>query len=346
MKPIVLIVLAIVVSAGCQQRESSLVDLSWEFRQSGGGKATFASPNDEQEIMRFAVMGHVRASSQYAINPLFEASLNWIEKELLAPEFIVLAGDSIMGIHLNDHDFLRDWQVLLDFLETRPFSFLLAPGNHDYTSQSQRDIFEKLINPRYFSVKYKNSKLLFLDSVEEWVKRWSGRHFFMGEDSNLPSKKHLIGGAPFSSHGSPISKAQISFLQETIGGKDNKALRETFPTERPLYWADAEFKTEDEIRHSFIFVHHSPYKPAGPQWIENYQYNNWFQDVHSKLVGRSAFVFSGDARHNFPSANFVKDGVVYRTAWYSHDEGAFLLVRVMKDGDVRIHTYEAHRSNN
>jgi hypothetical protein len=88
------------------------------------------------EIMRFVVMGHVRSDSQFSINPYFEDALHQIDRENLRPEFIVLAGDSIMGIHLNDRDFTDEWSKFLKFIDDQPFRFFMVPGNHDYQNSS------------------------------------------------------------------------------------------------------------------------------------------------------------------------------------------------------------------
>ena len=168
----------------------------------------------------------------------------------------------------------------------------------------------------------------------------------MGQSNNKGKKKHMVGAIPFNSHSLGISEDQVGFIHETIEAGDNRDLRDLFPVQRPLYWPDRDVQTEADIEHFFVFLHHSPYIDNSPPWIENYRGNNWFSEIHPKLLGPSSMVFSGDAPFDFPSANFTLDGVSYRTAWLSSDGGAFLLVRVMKDGVVSVEAVTVENSSN
>jgi 3',5'-cyclic AMP phosphodiesterase CpdA len=87
----------------------------------------------------------------------------WREVDLLHPDFVINAGDTIQGG--NDATADAEWNALQPIWKQYPYPLYFTPGNHDIWSEASRRVYEKHTGrPSFYSFNRQNAHFTVLDN--------------------------------------------------------------------------------------------------------------------------------------------------------------------------------------
>ncbi|MEW5692020.1 MAG: metallophosphoesterase [Candidatus Hydrogenedentota bacterium] len=149
--------------------------------------------NKQTDIKHFAVFGDSRGNPH-----LFRKILLDIKQR--EAEFVVFTGDLV-----NRPEFINEWVEMFEIIKESNLPFFMVPGNHDIMDTSSynfyRDIFFLPDAETYYSLKFKNIKMLVLSSEDpNYVSTFSDTQFvFLKNElsSDTPLLKFVCIHRPF-----------------------------------------------------------------------------------------------------------------------------------------------------
>lgn len=155
--------------------------------------------------------------------------------ELLRPEFVISIGDLIEGG--GDRDALvAQWDSYDARVKDAPFPVMYAGGNHDLSSDFERDVWAERYGPHYYHFRYKDALFLVLDS----------------EDMSDTRRKELV---QLRLDAIEVHKAQgAEAALATPYGQSTEKSAGAIGKKQADYFLKV-LADNSDVRHTFVFVH-------------------------------------------------------------------------------------------
>ncbi|NOU94328.1 hypothetical protein GC093_14025 [Paenibacillus sp. LMG 31456] len=118
-------------------------------------------PQTSANDFHFAIMGD---RSGFAIEGVFEGALRLVKQ--LNPDFIVSVGDLIEGYWQQAEGAHREWEELESHIKSTGIPFLPIAGNHDYSSEVMKQVWQERKGIDYYAFRYGNVLFLALNTEE------------------------------------------------------------------------------------------------------------------------------------------------------------------------------------
>ena len=124
--------------------------------------ATLAGSGDE---FRFAVLGDNRSNRPIVQPEPYKQNIRAIN--LLAPDFVVIVGDLILGYTEDEELIIKEWEEFDRVTSEFQMPYYLVVGNHDVWNKRSEEIYRSRYGRLYYSFDYKNSHFIVLNSEDQ-----------------------------------------------------------------------------------------------------------------------------------------------------------------------------------
>ena len=242
---------------------------------------------------------------------VFPAAMEQVN--LLQPAFVMSVGDLIQGYTDERSRIEAEWDELDAFVERLDAPFFYTPGNHDYSNQVMADIWRERYGPDYYSLTYKDTLFIVLNS-------------------GLFDRSDADGHGRRRGDWEDEQAAQMAWLEETLAA--NIDVRWTFLFMHRPYWRRAWVRTDDEDTSA-----------VGP-WPRHETIPAEWHRVHELLSERDYTAFAGhmhtyeyeideDAPHTHERIALATTGGISNLRGVDYGEfDHFVWVTMTEDGPV------------
>lgn len=241
--------------------------------------AKFNSPNEDQQLVRFAIIGDLTGGERQGIFNVGAAGIY-----AMKPDFIMSIGDLIEGGTEDISQMDKEWQAFNNNLNNQEIAFYPTVGNHDISNNVMRQWYEEKVGPRYYHFVYKNALFLVLDS-EDFT------------DDFFEELKNKRNDAIKVYKKDPRDFAYTEYAQ-----MDERKFGE-ISAEQTEYMVNA-IKDNQDVRWTFLFMH----KPVWQSKKEQH-----FKQIEQVLSKNDYTVFNGHVHSYVHTERLGKDYIQLAT---------------------------------